>query len=193
MVGGFVGELLVNELLSLFHWDKVALRVAFVNLAGTHNLVVGIVDKFVPVSEPSGQTGQGEENGEHLGGDAQGLVDDSGVEVNVRVELSRDKELVIESDSLELHSDVDHWFTADNGENIIGNLPDDSGAGVEVLVNAMTEAHEDLLAVLDILNELGDSIDSADLVEHAEDSLVCTTMAGSVKGSNSTSETSVYI
>jgi len=57
----------------------------------------------------------------------------------------------------------------------------------------MTEAHQHLLAVLNILDELRDVLDAADLVEHTEDSLVGTTVTGSVKGGDCTSKRCVDI
>merc|ERR1740139_1564299 len=145
------------------------------------------------MGEPSGESGEGKQNGEHLGGDAQGLVDDSGVEVNVRVELALDEELVVEGDALQLHGDVDHRFAAHDAEHVISDFANDGSARVEVLVVAVTEAHERLLAVLDILDELGDVIDMADRVQHAEDGLIGATVAGSVESGDGSGEGGVDI
>lgn len=45
----------------------------------------------------------------------------------------------------------------------------------------LTEAHESHLLALDLLDECGDLIDRADLLEHAKDGLVGAAVAGSVE------------
>jgi hypothetical protein len=57
----------------------------------------------------------------------------------------------------------------------------------------MAETHQNLLAVLNILDELGDVLHVTNLVEHAEDGFVGTTVTGTVEGGDSTSEGGVYI
>jgi len=52
----------------------------------------------------------------------------------------------------------------------------------------VTEAHQDLLASLDVLNELGDVLDITNLVEHAKHGLVGATVARSVKSGHCTGE-----
>jgi len=192
-VGNDILKLLVNLLCAIFHADKLAASVTLVDLTGTDDLVLGVLSELVPVGKPSRESRKSEHDGEHLGGDAESLVDDTRVEVNVGVELPLDEVLVGESDALKLHGDVDHRLAADNSENVVGKLADESGTRVKVLVHAVTEAHEDLLAVLHILHELRDVLDITNLVEHAEDSLVSTTVTGSVKGGDSTSERRVDI
>ena len=162
-----VGQLLLDEGLTCGDVDVVSAGVSLVDLTRSHNLVIGVFDEFRPVSEPSGESGEGEKDGEHLSGDAEGLVDNSGVEVDVRVELSLDEVLVGESYLLESHSDINHRFTANNGEDIIGNLADDSSSGVKVLVDSVTETLKHLFAVLNILNELRYSFNRADLIKHS--------------------------
>lgn len=188
-----VGQLLFNEGLTCGDVDVVSAGVSLVDLTRSHNLVIGVFDEFRPVSEPSCESGEGEKDGEHLSGDAEGLVDNSGVEVDVRVELSLDEVLVGESDLLESHSDINHRFTANNGEDIIGNLADNSSSGVKVLVNSVTETLKHLFAVFNILNELRYSLNRADLSKHSEDSFVGTTMSGSVEGSHGSSKGGVDI
>ena len=188
-----VAELLVNHLLALVLGHELSTGVALVDLAGTHNLVLGVLNELVPVSEPAGKTGQGEEDSEHLSGDAEGLVDHTGVEINVRVELSLNEVLVTQSNSFQLHGDLDHGFLAHNLEDSVGKCANNLGTGVVVFIHTMSEAHQHLLTVLDILDELGNVFYRANLVEHAQDSLVGTTVTGSVEGSHSTGEGSVNI
>jgi hypothetical protein len=167
--------------------------VTLVNLTRSDNLVIGVFNELGPMGEPSSESRESEEDSEHLSGDAEGLVDNSGVEIDVRVELSLDEVLVGESDLLEGHGNINHRFTSNNGEDIVGNLTDDSGSGVKVLVDSVAETLKHLLSVLNILDELGYSFDGTDLIKHAEDSFVSTTMTGSVKGGDSSSERGVDI
>ena len=186
-------KLTVNLLGTFSHRHKLTAGVALVDLAWAHNLVLGVLNELIPMGEPSCESGKGEHNREHLGGDAKGLVDDTGVEIDVRVKLALDEVLVREGDTLELHGNINHGLTADDGENIIGKLTDKSGTRVKVLVDAVTEAHEDLLAVLNILDELRDVLDIANLIEHAKDSLVGTTVAGAIESGDSASKRGVDI
>jgi hypothetical protein len=62
-----------------------------------------------------------------------------------------------------------------------------------VLVNTMTEAHEDLLLVLDTLDESGDILNITDLFEHAKYGLVGTTVAGAVESGHSAGKGGVDI
>jgi hypothetical protein len=59
-----------------------------------------------------GQAAEGEQHGEHPGGEAHRLVDQPGVEVDVRVELALDEVVVGEGDLLELHRDVEQLVAA---------------------------------------------------------------------------------
>jgi len=184
---------LLDESLTLSHIDIVTGGVTFIDLARSDNLVIGVFHEFRPVSKPSSESRESEEDSEHLSGDAKGLVDNSGVEIDVRVKLSLDEVVIGERDLLEGHGNINHRFTTDNGEDIVGNLTDDSGSGVKVLVDSVAETLKHLLAVFHILDELGYGFDRTDLIKHAEDSFISTTMTGSVKGGNSSSEGSVDI
>mgnify|MGYP006109207221 FL=1 len=154
-----IGEFLLDESLTLGHIDVVTGGVTLVDLSRSDDLVIGVFNEFRPVSKPSCESGEGEEDGEHLSGDAKGLVDNSRVEIDVRVKLSLDEVLVGESDLLEGHGNINHRFTSNNGEDIISNLTDNSGSGIKVLVDSVTETLKHLLAVLNILNELRYSFD----------------------------------
>jgi hypothetical protein len=82
------------------------------------------------------------------------LVDEARVEVDVRVELALDEVLVLERDALELDGDVEERVLARDLEDLVGQLLDDLGARVVVLVDAVAEAHEAHLAGLHALHEL---------------------------------------
>ena len=184
---------MLHQLFALINRHEVALGVALVDLSWANDLILGVFNEFIPVSQPAGEAGQSEHDREHLSRDAEGLVDDTRVEVNVGVELALNEVLIAQRNFFELHRDIDHRFTANNCKNIVSKFADESGSWVEVFVNAMAESHEDLLAVLNILDELRDLVDRADLLEHAEDGFVGTTVAGAIEGSDCAGEGCVDI
>lgn len=73
----FVVEVLIYSLRPLTNILKVSPRVTLVNLSWSDNFVVGVVQEFVPVSQPSGESWKGEKDGKHLSWDAESLVDDT--------------------------------------------------------------------------------------------------------------------
>src|SRR4030095_2726714 len=80
----------------------VTRRRAEVQLPGPRDLLFRISDHLQPLGQPAGGPRNGEEHGEHVHGQPHGLVDQPGVKVDVRVELSRDEVVVGECDSLQL-------------------------------------------------------------------------------------------
>src|SRR3546814_20975215 len=64
----------------------VARVVAGVDLPRAADLELRVFLLLEPVRDPAGGAGDGEHHREHLGRDAQRLVDDAGVEVDVRVQ-----------------------------------------------------------------------------------------------------------
>ena len=193
VVSNGIAQLLVDLLGAIDHRDKFTTLVALVDLARAHNLILRVLNELVPMGKPAGQARKSEHDGEHLSGNAEGLVDHTRVEVNVRVELPLDEVLVREGDPLELHGNVDHGFAANNSEHIVGELAHKASPRVEVLVDAMAEAHEHLLAILHVLDELGDVLYIANLVQHAKHCLICTTVAWAVKSSHGTGKGCVDI
>src|SRR5690606_8755389 len=87
---------------ALPHRDVGALGLAGVDLAGTADLRLRVVDHLLPLRDPAGQAADREEHREHLGGEADRLVDQARVEVDVRVELALHEVVVLQRDLLEL-------------------------------------------------------------------------------------------
>src|SRR5690625_104435 len=90
---------------ALLAWDEVALVVAGVDLLRASDLLLLVIDQLEPLCEPAGRTRNSEQHGEHLRRELQRLVDEAGVEVDVRVELAGDEVLVLERHLLQLHGD----------------------------------------------------------------------------------------
>ena len=71
--------------------DVAALVGAGVPLTRPGDLLGGIVEEFLPVRQPTRHSRDGEQHGEHVDGEAHGLVDEARVEVDVRIQLAVDE------------------------------------------------------------------------------------------------------
>src|SRR5206468_2014710 len=98
---------LAPALAALLDRHVAALHRAGIDLPGTADSKVRVAAHFEPVRDPSRHATDGEHDREHVLGDAEGLVDDAGVEVDVRVELATHEVVVLERDLLELHADLE--------------------------------------------------------------------------------------
>ena len=152
--------------------DELELPVAGVDLLGPGDLLLLVVHQLAPLRQPAGRARDREQHREHLRRELQRLVDEAGVEVDVRVELALDEVLVLERDLLQLLGDLQQRVDAGDLEDVVAGLLDDLGARVVVLVDAVAEAHQALVAVLDALDELADLVLAADALEHPEHGLV---------------------
>src|SRR5690606_1620461 len=164
---------------ALVHRDVVPGAGAAVELPGPGDLLV-LLQQLDPVREPPGGPGDGEQHGEHLQREPHRLVDEAGVEVDVRVEPPGDEVVVGERDLLQLEGDVEQGVAPGDGEDLVGGLLDDLRPGVVVLVDAVAEALELDLPGLHPPDVGVDLVDRADLLEHADDGLVGAAVAGSV-------------
>lgn len=152
-----------------------------VDLSGSVNLGVGVLKGFYPVSEPTGGARDGEEYGEHVGGEVHGGVDETGVEVNVGIEVAGDEVLVGEGDAFEFEGDVEERRFAGDLKDFVGDLLEDGGAGVVGLVDAMAKAKEFGFAGFDGFDEGGDVVERADEFEHAQNGLVRASVQASIQ------------
>src|SRR5581483_4910823 len=73
---------------AVLHRDVVALGIPDVELAGPADLGI-LIEHLLPVGQPSRHARDGEQDGEDLDREAHGLVDQAGVEVDVRVQAPR--------------------------------------------------------------------------------------------------------
>src|SRR4051794_21302208 len=162
----------------------LALALARVDLARTRDLAALGRDHLEPLGHPAGCARNREHHREHLGRDVQRLVDEPGVEVDVRVELALGEVVVVECALLELDRDVELRVHARDLEDLLDVLLDDPRPRVEVLVDAVAEPHQLLLAVLYRLEEVGDVVGRPDLLEHPQHRFVGAAMKRAVEGSD---------
>ena len=109
---------------------------------------------------PARSTASCKDHSEHLSRDADGFQDDTRVEVNVRIQTTFNEVLVFSRNLLQLHRDLQQWiiFHTELSQNFVTGLLHDFSAWVEVLVNAVTEAHQTewIFFVFRFCNELVD-------------------------------------
>src|SRR5215210_4942205 len=130
------------------------LPLAVVDLTRPGDRLLVVVDELEPLSDPARGTRDGEDDREHLRRHADRLVDQARVVVDVRVQLSLGEELVVERPLLELRGDLELGALPGHLEHLVDVLLDDPRARVVVLVHAVPEAHEALLAVLHARKEV---------------------------------------
>src|SRR5437763_7098325 len=155
-----------------FDGHAVALARYREDLPWPRDLLIRVLQHLLPLREPAADARNRKHYRKHFHRDIQRLVDQAGVEVDVRVELALDEVLVLERDLLQLQRDVEQRVLAGDFEYVVRRLLDDPGARVVVLVDAVAEAHQPPFAGLDLLDERGNVPDRADLAQHLEDRLV---------------------
>src|SRR5690606_37556347 len=158
----------------LFRWI-IPLGMPGIQLTRTPNLV-RLAQHFVPVRAPAWRSADGENYREQGSGDTDRLQDDAGVEVHVRVEFALDEVIVFQGDFFQAAGDAEQWIVLDAQvfQDFVADLPHDFGTRVEVLVNAVAEAHqaEGVVLVLGAFDELVDVGLVTDLVEHGQHGFV---------------------
>src|SRR4029453_4405343 len=115
----------------------VAVRGTRIKLAWTPDLLMRILDHFLPLRNPADRAGNREKNGEHRGGKAHRLECDPGIEVDVGIELLLYEVVVVQGDPLELERDVQQRVVlgADLVQHFVAGLLHYLRARVVVLVN----------------------------------------------------------
>ena len=92
---------------ALLYRDQIPLVVTDVDLARTRNLLLGVEQHLLPLGQPPDRPRNGEQHREHLGLESHGLVNDSGIEVHIGVELPLDEVFVLQRDPFEFDGNVE--------------------------------------------------------------------------------------
>ncbi|TKW57063.1 Norsolorinic acid ketoreductase, partial [Colletotrichum tanaceti] len=179
---GLVKQRLVAPLAAAAGVDVVALALADVQLAGPPDLDAALLQHLLPpVGQPADAAGDGEQDGVEVEREAHGLVDEARVEVDVGVQVALRHELALAGVPGELEGRVEELVAAGDGEDLVGQLADGGGARVDVLVDAVAEADEHALPLLDLLHKGRHVLGAANLHEHADGALAGAAVAGAVQ------------
>ena len=90
-----------------------------VDLPRPRDLLLGVEQHLFPLRHPADRARDGEQHREHVHREAHRLIDQPGVEVDVRIELAADEVLVLERDPLELERDVEQRVLAGDLEHFV--------------------------------------------------------------------------
>ena len=93
--------------LAFFTRDDVALIVSRVHLTRAVDAGRLVVHELEVLSNPTRQAAHPEQNGEEVGREAHGPVNEASVEVDVRVQLAVDEVVVLEGDFFQVHGDFE--------------------------------------------------------------------------------------
>src|SRR5438874_4184747 len=119
------GRKVSGGLAAPFDRNEIAPRLAREDLSRTRDLLIGIVEHLLPLRQPAGDARDGEEDREHVHRKLHRLIDESRIEIDIRVELALDEVLVFEGDSFELEGDVEQRIFSGHVENVIRRFLDD--------------------------------------------------------------------
>ena len=153
----------------LIHW-------ADVNLTRAADATGGVFHHFAVIGNPAGHTTDGEDDGEHLGRDAERAHDDAAVKIHVGIKFAFDEIRIMQRGLLERLGDVEQRVVNfELRQHDVAGVLDDFCARVVILVNAMAEAHE-LLAALLVLRSVDELravvAGLVNLAEHFEHGLI---------------------
>src|SRR5690606_31283422 len=101
-------------------------------LTRTTDFLLWVFDHFFPLCNPADGTGKGEQNREHFGREAKRLQRDTGIEVDVWIELLLDEIFISQSNLFQFQSDVEKRIVLDAqfAENLMAGLLHDLGARI---------------------------------------------------------------
>ena len=147
---------------------------------------------FVPVSNPAYGTRHREDNGKHGGRNAHRFQNDTGVEIDVRVEFLLDEVRVVERDVLKFHGHFQQIvFGAQFFQHFMAGFTHHGGARVVVFVHAVAEAHqtERVVFVFRATDKFRNVLNGTDLFQHLQRSFVRATVRRSPQGGDARSDT----
>src|SRR5450631_2566598 len=133
-----------RSVLALGHRRDVASHRTGVELPRPADLLVGIRDHFVPLRDPADRPRQREYRREQAHRDSQRTLDNTGIEIDVRVQLARHEVVVFERDFFQRHRQLEQRIVVQPEilEHFVAGLAHQLGARVVILVHTVAEAHQ---------------------------------------------------
>ena len=106
---------------------------AEIELAWSGDLLFVVCDEFLPLGQPAGGPRNRKQYGEHRRRESHRLVNNAGIEIDIRVKFSRYEVVVVERDLFEFRRDVDQRILAGFAEHCIGRFFNDLRTRIVVL------------------------------------------------------------
>ena len=152
-------------------------------MARPADLVFGVADHLVELSDPAYRACKRKNRGKQRGGNADRPLHDARVEVHVGVQLALDEIVVFQCNLFQGHCQLEQWVVLQpkGAQDLAACLLHQLGARVVVLVDPVAKAHQldARCLVLDLADEFAhfaDTAHSLDVFEHVEAGLVGATM-----------------
>ena len=145
------------------------------------------------MSHPAREFRQSIQDSEELRREADRFEDQCGVEVEIRVQLALDEELIRDHNSLQLLRHLDEVIFACDVENLQRQLLNNHGTRIVVTVSAVAKAHQYPLFPFDLLHVVRNILDRADVFEHMEDCFQTATVTRAVERGKSTAEADIDV
>src|SRR5712692_9801215 len=149
-------------LAALFDRNVMARAVAEINLSRSRDFLFRVEEHLFPLRNPARRAWNRKQDRKHGHRESHRLINEAGVEVHVGIELALDEVFILESDAFAFQGNFEKRILAHEVEHLIGDVLDDAGARIVILVDAMTEAHELGFAGLDALDEFRNFLDGTD-------------------------------
>ncbi len=143
---------------------------------------------FEDLGGPAGGAGDGEDGGEEVGGDAEGVVNGGGVEVDVGFEA-----FAFAHDLCDAFRHFDPFGFAEFLGELDGESAEVGGAWVEDFVNTVADAHDFFLTFEFSFDEGIDVIEFADVLEHVDDAFVGAAVEGAFESSDGGGDGGVHV
>jgi hypothetical protein len=84
--------------------------------------LVWIGEHFFPLGDPTNRPRYGKQHREHIHGQAHRLVDQAGIEIDVRIEFALDEVIVAERDPFQLQGDFKQRILAHHVEHLVSYI-----------------------------------------------------------------------
>jgi len=124
---------------SLIHLHIITSIMPNIMLSRSNNFIFRIIQKLVPMSQPSNNSGNHEENWEHISWKSHCFVNNSTIKIYIRIKLSLNEVRVTESNSLQFNCNLNKLLLSCNLENLLSNLLHNFSSRIIIFVNSVAK------------------------------------------------------
>ena len=169
---GVLGTFLVSvgtvggQSVAVIDGDVVAARISVVDLAWSDDPVLGVLGELVPVGQPPTKPWQGKEHSKELTRNLERLIDQTRIEINVRVELTSREVRILQSNSLQLYCHINQLLPPRDLKHLVCDFLYQGSPRIVVLIHSVSESHQQLLLSLHLFDKLRHVFFGTDCREH---------------------------